>query len=163
MSALTRTRSRLGVAALGFAALLTLATACTAQDAVQENSPSDSSSASSSDAPEKDFLDWQLKFAECMRGEGIDMPDPSSDGMVSVTQPDDQEAFDAAVTLCQDQLGAPPAADNRSDQEILDEQLKTAKCLRDAGYEVDDPQTGEAFGIPSEATDEDLEACGIQW
>lgn len=162
MSTLTRTRSRLSAAALGFAALLALTTACAGQDAGQESLPAESSSASSSGDPEKEFLDWQLKFAECMRGEGIDMPDPSNDGSVSLSAPDDQAAFDAAMKLCQDELGTPPSSDQRSDQEILDEQLETAKCLRDAGYDVEDPQQGQAFGIPQDATDEDLEACGIQ-
>ncbi|WP_402839807.1 hypothetical protein [Microbacterium sp. GXS0129] len=111
------------------------------------------------------LFDWQLKFAACMRGEGIDMPDPKNeDGGTSFSLPQgDQQAYLSAMETCTSKLGTPPTNDGRSDQQVLDDQLKTAKCLRDQGLTVNDPKLGQPMEIPTGASDAALKACGISF
>ncbi|MDR6868020.1 hypothetical protein J2Y69_002628 [Microbacterium resistens] len=160
-------RSRFAVAGALAATLLALVTACAAPGAAPGSAPDPSSAkggaASSSKGggdAEKEFQDWQLKFAECMRGEGIDMPDPSKDGAsVTLEIPADSTAFDAASNTCQKKLGTPPSIDGKSEQEVLDEQLKTAQCLRDAGIDVEDPKPGQAMGLPMDVPEDVIKKC----
>lgn len=58
---------------------------------------------------EKD-MERMLEFAECMRGEGIDFPDPQIDESGNIAGPagpldGDWEAFDAAREICEDETG----------------------------------------------------------
>jgi hypothetical protein len=106
-----------------------------------------------------------LKFAQCMREHGIDMPDPtiSEDGggvMIAIGGPDqaegdapDPKEVDAANKECQhfmeDAMGQfePPSEE---DQKKMQEQaLEFAKCMRDHGIDMPDPQfsDGGAFSI----------------
>jgi hypothetical protein len=130
-------------------------------------------SAATGDATEStepvDPSEAPLKFAQCMREHGIDMPDPtvSGDGGVMIavggpTQVDggasvdgpDPEEFEAANKDCQhfmeDAIGQfdPPSEE---DQKKMQEQsLEFAKCMRDHGVDMPDPQfsaDGGGFSI----------------
>lgn len=70
--------------------------------------PEGSSRSSEASSPDQAFQDWQLKFAECMRAEGVDMPDPSGSGSQQLELPDDMGAFETAAAVCQEKLGDPP-------------------------------------------------------
>jgi hypothetical protein len=108
------------------------------------------------------FDDWQLSFADCMRGEGIDMPDPDSGGGLGLDNGGDPNAFAAAAQKCRDELGDPPAADGpdtTTDEQMLADQLKTAKCLREEGYDVADPEPGEGLNVPADVPPDVLETC----
>lgn len=114
---------------------------------------------------EQSFEDWQLAFSSCMRDEGVDLPDPGSDGSSEFTLDGiDPEAFETASASCQDRLGPPPApagggASGSDDTDAT--RLQLAECLRDNGFDVPDPVAGEAFGIPADAPEDVLEACGV--
>lgn len=98
-----------------------------------------------------------LAFAECMRGEGIDFPDPTvgADGSIELVGGggpqalQGQDGVDEAFEACQGELGDAaflPGGDGAADQaEIEDTLLGFAECLRDQGLDVDDPQVGGGF------------------
>ena len=102
---------------------------------------------------------WQLDFAQCMRDQGIDMPDPGN-GSQTMTKTD---GMDEAAAACQKKLGEPPVGSGADDKASLNSRLETAKCLRERGYDAEDPQEGKATRIPDGLTDEDAAACGIQF
>lgn len=102
-----------------------------------------------------------LKYAECMREHGVDMPDPvvqnAGDGtqtggvMINIGggdgQPVDPKEMEAANEECQhfmeDAAGSfdPPSAE---EQEKMKEQtLAFAKCMREHGVDMPDPQFGD--------------------
>lgn len=154
-------RSRFAVAGALTAVLLALVTACASSNTAPDDNGETSGSADSvtSADPEQEFEDWQLKFAECMRGEGVDMPDPSTDG-TGQALPLGDEATEAAARTCHDSVGPAPSVDGRSDQEIRDQDLEVAQCLRDAGYDVADPRgEGDAMSIPADLPADVLETC----
>ena len=100
-----------------------------------------------------------LKFAQCMREHGVDMPDPTvtADGgvMIAVGAPaeagggttgdsPDTKEFEAANKACEhfmkDAMGQfdPPSEE---DQKKMQEQaLAFSKCMRDHGIDMPDPQ-----------------------
>ncbi|OAN35317.1 hypothetical protein A4X17_10230 [Plantibacter sp. H53] len=123
---------------------------------------------SSSKTPKavQSFDDWQVAFASCMRDEGVDMPDPEQNGSggTSVTLGDgDQDAFQDASATCIDRLGTPPApaGGNPAVADAFEQQLEMAECFREHGYEMADPVKGQAMQIPSDVTEEVMEACGL--
>ena len=95
----------------------------------------------------------------------MDLPDPGKDGSgAAISLGDaDPEAFTAASKTCTDKLGTPPAPSGGdvpvSDR--FDEQLQMAECFREQGYEMADPVEGQAMQIPSDVTEEVMEACGL--
>jgi hypothetical protein len=71
-----------------------------------------------------------LVFADCMRDNGVDMPDPGP-GQQGLA-----DAFQAAVAACQDRM--PQYAQEQQHEDGW--QLELAECLRKQGLEVsDDP------------------------
>jgi hypothetical protein len=109
-----------------------------------------------------------LRFAECMREHGIDVPDPQpgggsielgrSDGPggdgpdtqgaiggapLDLDDPDTQRAMEA----CQDELGeAAPELSAEDEQEMRDAALRYAQCMREHGIDFPDPQFSEGPG-----------------
>ncbi|MEM9466618.1 MAG: hypothetical protein AAGA90_14695 [Actinomycetota bacterium] len=102
--------------------------------------------------------DLALAFAECMRDEGVDFPDPTvaADGSVSLIPPGGAAALgfdpdDPAVSDAGDVCGPllegasflPTGDDDLT--ELEDNLLAFAECLRDQGIDVDDPSLGNGF------------------
>jgi len=106
-----------------------------------------------------------LKFAQCMREHGIDMPDPTvgASGQVSVQiggppgaandpgdAPDPKE-LDAANKACQHFMEEasksfdPPSAEDQ--KKMQDSALAFAKCMRDHGIDMPDPQFSDGGGF----------------
>ena len=105
-----------------------------------------------------------LDYAACMRENGIDMPDPTEGGSVAAIDPSkiDVEAFDAANETCMAELGEPPAPEGgtQTDEEVLESQLELAKCLREHGHDVQDPEPDMAMVVP-DISPEVAKACGL--
>ncbi|GIG67405.1 hypothetical protein [Phytomonospora endophytica] len=89
----------------------------------------------------------RLKFGECMREHGIDIPDPDPDAegiQIQLPEGVDPEDAKAATEECEQFLpdgGAPPKAD----PERIEEQRLFAECMRENGIEGfpdPDPETG---------------------
>ena len=105
-------------------------------------------------------LDGALKFARCMRGEGIDFPDPKKEGngLVKVWGGSDQNPDNprnrAAEAKCGKHLeqGGGAAADPAQQAKFQDAFVKYARCMRTAGIDVPDPKPG-AGGVVFRAGD----------
>ncbi|MGG7465171.1 hypothetical protein [Plantibacter sp. YIM 135347] len=114
---------------------------------------------------ERTSQDWQVSFSACMRDEGIaDYPDPEPDGSMKAGMALDDDAAaaqDAAAEACLTKLGEPPAGPSGelSAEEVKEQQLKTAKCLRDNGHEVEDPKEGQLMAIDSSIPQDVIEKC----
>jgi hypothetical protein len=84
----------------------------------------------------------QVKFAQCMRDQGVDMPDPEIDnGRVRVQMPGgtDPQKAQAAMEKCKQYL--PNGGERRKpDAQQLDQLRKFAQCMRENGIpEFPDP------------------------
>jgi hypothetical protein len=115
----------------------------------------------------------QLDFARCMRDQGLDFPDPEPDaeGNLQFRPPDgdlDQGALQDGLEACEQHLenAGGPLADP-DDPEFQDSQLDFARCMRDEGIDVPDPQAGQAPGAGAAGIDTDdpavqaaLDECG---
>lgn len=99
---------------------------------------------------------YDLKLAQCLRDAGFDVKDPQPGKGITETG----EGLEAAASVCMRELGDPPRPDAQMDEtEALEAMLVWADCLRDRGLEVVEPRLGEAFVLPDDATDEDVDAC----
>lgn len=113
-------------------------------------------------APIDSFEQYQLAFADCVREKGVEVPDPGVEGQ-SITLAD--EAFLAAATACQEELGRPPARtgsaedDGPSATTLREEHLAIAECLREHGVDVPDPAPGEDLAIPGDVPVDAFETC----
>lgn len=107
------------------------------------------------DSREQKARDAALKWAECMRGEGIDVPDPQfgEDGKVQQTMRNQQgvsrEKVEAAQEKCQEhRKGAGGQAPSEEEQaKMREEALAFAQCMRDHGVDFPDPQFEEGGGV----------------
>jgi len=101
-------------------------------------------------APREDAAALALKFARCMRAEGIDVPDPSANGKVMISEPlsvagsPGDKKMAAAMEKCRGYLPTDEELAKPTPQDIaaLRDQ---AQCMRDngvAGYPDPDPATG---------------------
>ncbi len=104
-------------------------------------------------------LDGALKFARCMRGEGIDFPDPQkgSNGLVKVGGGPRQNAENprnrAAAEKCRKYFqGGGEAPNPELKAEVQDGFVKYARCMRSEGVDVPDPKAG-AGGLVFDARD----------
>jgi hypothetical protein len=140
-----------------------VASASSAQPAASQSSPA------AADAGKKDE-DRMRDFAKCMRDHGVNVPDPQpdSDGRMRIEvrgQAGDQSKMDAAQEACKRFLpngGQPKKLEGKE----LDEALARARCMREHGVNVPDPDPngGEVRieGSPGDKSkvDEAIKACG---
>lgn len=95
-------------------------------------------------------------WTQCMRDNGVDIPDPktdSADGDVAfgvppgATDDTDPETFQSALKACKqyakDMGGGADSGDPEADKERM---LKFAKCMRDNGVDMPDPDIDAAGG-----------------
>lgn len=125
------------------------------------DSTAGSESATATTAP-TDPAEGALQFAKCMREHGVDMPDPvvKDDGsgagggvLIQVggpgsdQAPPDKETMDAANKECQHFLQEssksfdPPSPEEQ--EKMKEKALAFAKCMRDHGIDMPDPQFGD--------------------
>ena len=168
-------RTRIVVAALGAALLLG---GCGAKgddgDKVASiSTPPKSGGPTAADNSGKSDEDKMRDFAKCMREHGVDMPDPKpagdGGGMSIAIQGDgaDRGKVDAAQNACKHLMPnggemKPPSA------EELDKMRKQAKCMRDHGIDMPDPDpTGKGaarIGGPGDDPkkfEDAAKACGL--
>jgi hypothetical protein len=138
------------VAAIAIAFLLALTAGCgddpkgtddgglpVAADA-GSSAPSDDGS----DEPDRDPQDAMLKFAQCMRDHGIDMPDPEPGGGISINgEGHSEEEMQAAQDACQKwmDMAEPDDGGHELSEEEKQAFLDQAQCMRDRGYNFPDP------------------------
>ncbi|RSM42977.1 hypothetical protein DMA12_20270 [Amycolatopsis balhimycina DSM 5908] len=168
-------RTRIVVAALG-AALLLAGCGAKADDGAKVASistPSKTGGPTAADNSGKSDQDKMREFAKCMREHGVDMPDPKpagDGGGMAITLGDkdgDTTKLDAAQQACKHLMPnggemKPPSA------EELDKMRKEAKCMREHGIDMPDPDPsgkgGRAIGGPGgdpKKFEEAAKACGM--
>ena len=97
--------------------------------------------------PDIDTEEQVLRFTQCMRDEGVDLPDPTVDAGGNVQfspprnfAPGDVEKLQAAADVCGELLeGLDIGVDNIDLTTITDNLLIFAACMRDNGYDIRDP------------------------
>jgi len=101
-----------------------------------------------------------LEFAECLRDEGFDVGDPTvnADGSINMQalfagtniDPGD-DAVQAALEECSVLLeGVTLFSEDVDQTAIQDDLVEVAGCLRDGGYDVDDPDLSSGNVNPAE-------------
>jgi predicted aconitase len=86
----------------------------------------------------------ELKFASCMRKEGIDMPDPTADGERQFRIGGDSgispEEFERAAEACEKyRKDIRPELTEEEQQEFKENALAHARCMREQGIDFPDP------------------------
>jgi DNA-binding LacI/PurR family transcriptional regulator len=156
-------RRMFGVVAL--AALLAL-TACGGAIDRVASAGGEVNPATSEDAEAMDADAQALAFAECMREEGIDIPDPGPDqeGLSSALHEAEEsynrETYDQALTACEELLTHRDhdRGDHAPDDEMM---LELAECLREQGLDVPDDlfQGGALHDVEDEEFRAAFEEC----
>jgi hypothetical protein len=126
-----------------------------------------------SDTASADPQEEAVKWAQCMRENGVDVPDPEVDdeGRVQLRMRSnaniDEDKVDAAMKACEEfsPIGdSGRLADLQNDPEFQEAQLRFARCMRDHGVDVPDP-SGDHGGLfrlegqNQEKVEAALEAC----
>lgn len=109
---------------------------------------------SASASPTVDAQDQGIKYAQCMRKNGIQMDDPKPGGGITLRMKQGNEAkLKTAETACK---AYAPIRDGKKTMsaEDLDQLTKLAQCLRRNGIDVQDPQPNQPFKIESQKKDE---------
>ncbi|WP_320672236.1 hypothetical protein [Patulibacter defluvii] len=102
---------------------------------------------------------WDLKMVRCLRKGGIQIEDPKpGEGFPGFERPANFPQISAG---CQKQIGPPPSAVKSPAERKanFEASLRFARCLRDKGYDVDDPTEKMAIQMPSGVKDADIVAC----
>ena len=125
---------------------------------------------------ETTFEEGVLEFAQCMREEGINFPDPTFDidgnPQFDNLEIENEEEFENAFENCEDILrNALPEQfdlDPEVEAALVDASLEFSQCMRDQGIDFPDPKPGE-FGFfafrdadidfSSEAVQDAFEIC----
>jgi hypothetical protein len=95
-----------------------------------------------------------LDYAECMRRNGVDMPDPSpgQGGRITFRGPGpggDTPAFERADEKCRKHLedARPPELSEEEQREFRERALRHAQCMREHGIDMPDPTFGEGGAV----------------
>lgn len=123
----------------------------------------------------KDDTGDMVKFAQCMRENGIDMPDPEEDGKGGIAMraipggDDDGVNMETAHNACKQHLPnggefTPPSPEEQ------DKMRQQAKCMRDKGHNWPDPNfegNAAAESLQVDFSDEklkqDMKDCGMEF
>lgn len=93
--------------------------------------------------------DQAVKFAQCMRQHGVDVPDPQpGQGGIQIKASAgsvDQAKLQQAMNACRKY--SPKLAGNPNNPAQRDRMLKLAQCLRQHGINIPDPQPGQGLRI----------------
>ena len=100
------------------------------------------------------FEEGVLDFAQCMREEGVNFPDPTFDidgnPQFDNLEIENEEEFENAFENCEDILrNALPEQfdlDPEVEAALVDASLEFSQCMRDQGIDFPDPKPGE-FGF----------------
>ena len=100
---------------------------------------------------ETTFEEGVLNFAQCMREEGINFPDPTFDidgnPEFDNLEIENEEEFENAFESCEDILrNALPEQfdlDPEVEAALVDASLEFSQCMRDQGIDFPDPKPGE--------------------
>lgn len=124
---------------------ITLAAALSACGSTSSSTSSSSTKSPSTAATNAASDDANLVFAQCMREKGFDVPDT---GLTPDNLKDTSDAFNNALNECMVKVSGMTGEDNvANDPAAREAMVKAAQCLREAGYDVKDPQAGEGISV----------------
>jgi hypothetical protein len=101
--------------------------------------------ATQSDGEALDEEAMMMAFTECLRDQGLEVMDPVVDADGNVGKPDfpegkDGKAMTGAWEACEHHLEGFTSEQERKDMsEVVDQYVAFATCMRERGYDVDDP------------------------
>jgi len=110
-------------------------------------------------APDLDQEEAVIALVECLREEGLEVSDPEvdADGNVDLRSlfrqagesQSDRESFQAGAEACEEEIASVRVSFTRDFDltEIQDQLIIFAQCMRDNGYDMDDPDLSN-FGQP---------------
>jgi hypothetical protein len=103
-------------------------------------------------AEDEQLREAQVKFAECMREQGIDMPDPKPGGQqvfkVGGDSGIDPQEFEEASEECEKYRSEiRPNLSDEEREEFKERALEFARCMREQGIDMPDPQIAEDGGV----------------
>ncbi len=153
-------------------ALVVVAGACGSSDGgddgvatLQTETPALAEGPAADPAGEVDAEQAMMALAACLRDQGLDIEDPTVDadgnvqfggfrggGTAAGEPPADRETMRVAMDACQDQLGDVILGFGGRDfdmTEMEDTLVEYAACMRDNGYDMDDPDFS-SFGPDAE-------------
>ncbi|WP_055702406.1 MULTISPECIES: hypothetical protein [Streptomyces] len=133
----TRTRARSVALASGFAALALFAGACSADSGSGSDADSTGNSADGGKGAEADKA---YKQRECLRKNGLDVPEPKSgqdSRGLTIGGDMSKEKMEAAMKKCGMGGGSKGGGVSQADK---DKMLKYAQCMRKNGYDMPDPK-----------------------
>jgi len=82
-----------------------------------------------------------LKWAQCMRDHGVNVPDPGQGRPVRIQgEAQDQQQVQDAMNACQRYQPKGGNGPGQVDQKTLDQLTKFAQCMRDHGIPMQDPK-----------------------
>lgn len=146
MTATTARRRAFGAAAAILALLVLSACGEAADGDGVASAEGEADQAATEDTTPMDADAQALAFAECMREEGIDMPDPAPGQrglgeafQHGAAQTRDRAAFERAQAACQEFLPQFEHGDEAGhEQERREMMLELAECIRAQGFDVSD-------------------------
>ncbi|MCO1575990.1 hypothetical protein M8C13_09510 [Crossiella sp. SN42] len=164
----TLTRLGLGVTALVTAFTLS---ACGGEDkadgpaSLNGGNKGTEQKAGADDVP-KDPKAAMLKFAACMRENGVDFPDPdpNSGGMArAIPMEGDHSKMDKANEACKKYL--PKSDFDPNDPKEKDKRAKMNQCLREKGIDIKEAEGGNGatinLGDDKEKAEKAMKECGM--
>jgi hypothetical protein len=129
--------------------LVLLAVAALGLPACGGDGETEASSGEPTAAEEDEQREAQVKFAECMREQGIDFPDPKPGGgpqtfRVGGDSGIDPQEFEEAQKACDKyRRDIRPNLSEEEKEEQKERALEFARCMREHGIDMPDPQFGE--------------------
>jgi hypothetical protein len=143
-------------------ALVLALTGCTlgGSDAAAPGSGSSTGTAADQPGTDAEFKTardaYDRKLAECFRDQGLDVKDPLPGEGIAEDTPEVRDAY----PTCAAEIGDPPSSAGVTlTAEELDKLLDRASCLRDLGYEIQEPTATNPGFVGGEVTEEDFETC----
>ena len=102
----------------------------------------DDAGAAADGAPDRSTRQAMADFAECMRENGIDFPDPGTGGDRAVRIDGDPEELREAEEACAElrEKIEPPDLSDEQMAEFKQAALAHARCMREQGVDFPDPQ-----------------------
>ncbi|GAA3557127.1 hypothetical protein GCM10022419_042220 [Nonomuraea rosea] len=101
-----------------------------------------------------------LKFAQCMREHGIDMPDPKGGRIeLMIPQGTDKKKAEQAHEQCRHIMESVVGDRPTPSQQDYDRMVKFAQCMREHGIDMKDPKPGEALRIEMKGSKEKGDAA----
>lgn len=138
---------------LAVSALLLVMGTAACSDAGSDSAASEGNGDSGETASEVTDEEQGLAFVDCMREQGVDLPDPEEGGGTQLGGPrgeidTEDPAVQAALEECEHLMfggrGSPPAPD----EEDLEALREFAACMREQGIDMDDPSADGALSAP---------------